>query len=387
MMVRDIDPAAQDAVLAGAPGDVFGPYSGPYGHEVYKLGGFIPIDDDSLMRLLVDERTRKLWIRQNAYLLDKYHFAPDSTAIRLALRAFYSETPDSILASLRPDGTRPKRGLQEALGVVARVDGDSVTVGDIFRRVPPSINERGVANIRNEGDLAARASWALLPRLLIRDARERGLDREPAAARTLRLIRDEEATRAMVARERPPDPDDAALRAYNDAHAARYRWPAARRATVVMFPTADSARASLKAWNGVGLPSDSALATMGFQRMPRPIPAPPHAGWYASHTFHENGADPLSIGVRGLDAGQFAPVTRLPQGWAVVYVTDREEPRAMTDEEAARRALRDWKEEAENRWVTGLLERLRAKTAVKVYPARLEAVRLVEADAKVGSGS
>jgi hypothetical protein len=91
--------------------------------------------------------------------------------------------------------------------------------------------------------------------------------------------------------------------------------------------------------------------------------------------------------VRGLDAGQFAPVTRLPQGWAVVYVTDREEPRAMTDEEAARRALRDWKEEAENRWVTGLLERLRAKTAVKVYPARLEAVRLVEADAKVGSGS
>ena len=50
-----------------------------------------------------------------------------------------------------------------------------------------------------------------------------------------------------------------------------------------------------------------------------------HAGWVASTVLYENGADPLSRSARGLDVGQFAPVTRLPQGWAVVCVTDREE--------------------------------------------------------------
>jgi hypothetical protein len=59
----------------------------------------------------------------------------------------------------------------------------------------------------------------------------------------------------------------------------------------------------------------------------------------------------------------------------------------MTDEEAAPRALRDWREEADNQWVTTLLERLRAKTAVKIIPARLDAVRLVEQASRNGSGS
>jgi len=386
-MVRDLDPAAHAAVVAGSAGDIFGPYSGPYGHELYKIGAFIPIDDDSLMRFLVDERTRQIWFRENKYLLDKYHFTPDAHAARLALRALGSETPDSLLASLGPDGTRPKRGVRAALGILARADSDSVTIADIFREAPPATNHRGVARIRNEEALANFSARALLPRLLVRDARERGLDKEPSIARTLRLIRDEEATRAMVARARPPDPDAAALRAYVEEHAERYRWPAARRATIIMFPNADSAHAALRAWNGVGLPADTTLSRLGFHRMKRPGVSLPQAGWMDSHLLYENGADPLSRSVRGLDVGQFAPVTRLPQGWAVVCVTDREEARAMNEEEAAPRALRDWREEAENRWVTTLLERLRAKTAAKIIPARLEAVRLLDAEAKRGAGS
>jgi hypothetical protein len=386
-LVRDVDPAAHADVLAGSVGDILGPYSGPFGHEVYKLGEFIPIDDDSLMRLLIDERTRQIWPRNDKRLLEKYRFKPDPPVARMALRALGSETPDSILASLRPDGTRPKQGVRAALGVVARVDGDSVTIGDILRDVRPTTNHRGVASVRNEEALAALAARFLLPRLLVRDAREQGLADDPATARALRLFRDDEATRAMVARERPPDPDAAALRAYVDGHAARYRLPPARRATVVMFPNADSARAALKAWNGAGPPAESTLARMGFRPVPRPGVSPPIAGWTASSLYHENGADPLSISVRGLDSGQYAPVTRLPQGWAVVCVTGREDARAMTDEEAAPRALRDWREEADNQWVTTLLERLRAKTAVKIIPARLDAVRLVEQASRNGSGS
>jgi hypothetical protein len=77
----------------------------------------------------------------------------------------------------------------------------------------------------------------------------------------------------------------------------------------------------------------------------------------------------------------------MAQGWAVICVTGREEARAMNDDEAAPRALRDWREEAENQWVAALLERLRAKTAAKVIPARLEAVHLIEAASTRGAGS
>jgi len=386
-MVRDLDPAAHAAVVAGSAGDIFGPYSGPHGHEIYKIGSFLPIDDDSLMSILVDERTRQIWFRNDKYLLDKYHFTPDARAARMALRALGSETPDSILASLGPDGTRPQQGIRAAVGVLARADGDSVTIADIFRVTPPATNHRGVAGVRNEKTLAGLSARVLLPRLLVRDARERGLDKDPTIARTLRLIRDEEATRAMVASARPPDPDAAALRAYVEGHAARYRWPAARRATVIMFPNADSARAALRAWNGVGLPADSALSRLGFRRMERPGVSLPQAGWIDSRLVYEHGVDALSISVRGLEPGQFAPVTRMAQGWAVICVTGREEARAMNDDEAAPRALRDWREEAENQWVAALLERLRAKTAAKVIPARLEAVHLIEAASTRGAGS
>lgn len=57
-------------------------------------------------------------------------------------------------------------------------------------------------------------------------------------------------------------------------------------------------------------------------------------------------------------------------------MTGREEAAPLSPEEAAPRALRDWREEMENQWVIDQLERLRAKTPVNVVPARLEAVRL-----------
>ncbi|HEU4333084.1 MAG TPA: peptidylprolyl isomerase, partial [Candidatus Eisenbacteria bacterium] len=136
------------------------------------------------------------------------------------------------------------------------------------------------------------------------------------------------------------------------------------------------AREALKSWNGVGLPAESTLVRAGFRVNPRPTISNLFPGWMGSLTLPENGLDPLSTSVRGLDAGQFAPVIAVPQGWAVAFVTGREPARPMTEAEAAPRALRDWREEAENRWVTDQLVRLRTKTPVNVIPARLEAVRL-----------
>lgn len=376
VLVREWDAATRAALKEAAPGDVVGPFSGPYGHEVIKVLGWQEMTDDSLRSLLIDERTRKITENHETKLLAKYHFAIDSTEAYAAIRALGAEDPDSILASLGPDGTRPARGIQNALGILARADGATVTLGDIIRRVRPARNEVGRIRVRDMHQLEPLASKAILRHLWIRDALERGMGDDPLVARELRLQREEAAVRSMVEAARPSDPDAAALRAYVEGLSTRYRHPAGRRVTVLMYATADSARESLKSWNGVGLPAESTLVRAGFRVNPRPTASNLFPGWMGSLTLPENGRDPLSTSVRGLDAGQFAPVIAVPQGWAVAFVTGLEAARPMTEAEAAPRALRDWREEAENRWVTDLLVRLRTKTPVNVIPARLEAVRL-----------
>ena len=234
---------------------------------------------------------------------------------------------------------------------------------------------------------AAYAARAILKRLVVRDALERGVGKAPGIMRRLRLERDRAATIAMVEHDRPPDPSKDELRSYIEAHASRYSHPVSRRARVMVFADVDSARAALKTWNGVGVPDSTERARWGLQEKPRPelgdiLPWRTVARW-----FDEDDADPVGRSLRGLDVGQFAPVTKTPVGWSVACVIERREPRPMTMEEAAPRALRDWREEAENRWVVSQLERLRAKTAVKIVPARLDAVRLLSTDAKVGAGS
>jgi hypothetical protein len=59
----------------------------------------------------------------------------------------------------------------------------------------------------------------------------------------------------------------------------------------------------------------------------------------------------------------------------------REESRPLTFDEAAPHALREWREDAENKWVLQTLERLRAKTPVRAVPGRLAAVKLARATA------
>lgn len=375
VLVKELEPVAQDSILRGKPGDIFGPYSGPFGHEIYKIGGWIPIDDDSLMRLLIDERTRGLSQNYFQEVLKKYHFAVDSANAVEAKAAFRSESPDSILASLGPDGTRAGLGVRPALGVLGTADGLRVTIADVIRVARPGVNTRDRVRIRDDEHYQTMVARVVLHELIVRDAKDRGFDREPSLARRLRLARDEVATLAMVSRARPADPAPAELRAYADKRSERYRKPAVRLARAAYFPNADSARAALRQWNGVGFPADSTLLAMGFRLRPRAEGGlfPGQAGIVE---VPEAGAGMLSLALRALDVGHFAPVLETPTGWAVAMMTGREDATPRSEDETSRRALRDWREETENEWVTKLLERLRAKTPVTVVPARLEAVRM-----------
>jgi hypothetical protein len=381
ILVKELEPASQDSIAHAAPGSVFGPYFGPYGHEIYKVGGWIDVSDDSLTRLLVDERTRL--IQQNYYerVLRKYGFSVDSLNAARAMVILRSETPDSILASLSRDGTRKGLGVRTEVGILARAEGETVTMADFLRYADAATNEDGRIVVRDRTQFDTQVSRILIHRLIVRDARDRGFDQDPVVARRLRLLRDETATKAMVARARPADPSPAALADYARKNADRYQRPAMRIAHVAMFASADSARATLRAWNGIGFPPDSTLLAMGL-RLRGATPVEPQTlfpGQAATVAVPEASADPLSLSLRALAPGQFAPATQLVTGWAVAVMTGREEAAPMNEKDAAPRALRDWREEMENQWVIELLERLRAKTPVSVFPARLEAVRITPA--------
>lgn len=375
MLIRDLDPGSYKDVLAAKIGDVLGPYSGRFGHEIYKVGGFQDLTDDSLYRFVRFERERGMVQNYEQELLAKYHFAMNGDMIEATLFAAASETADSILASLGPDGTRERRGVRPALGVIARVDGDSLTFPDFVSLGHPIASESGRLRIRDKDELARTAGHAFFRRLLLRDARDRGLLDDARVARELRLIREKAATEAMVARAVPESPSGADLRAWFDAHAGGYRRPPARRARVVAFATRDSAAAMLRRWNGVGI-TDSAVAALGAPPQPRATATTLYPGWSATLTLFEGDSDPLSRSARGLESGMVSPVVETVQGFVVAQVLSREPGRPYTMDEVIDRVRRDWREEKENEWVQKEVERLRAVTPVRIVPARLEAVKL-----------
>jgi len=375
VIVRDLDAGSHALMRTAKVGDVLGPYSGQYGHEIYRVGGFEPLTDDSLRSMVRHERERNLIRDHQERLLRQYRFRLEPDMVQPVLTAVASEKPDAILASLRADGTREKRGVLPALGVIARVDGDSVTFRDLLRETHPAAGAQGKIRIRDEAMLRELAGQAFFRRLLVRDAKDRGLADDARVGRELRLIRDGTAVTAMVEQARPADPDPSALQAWFDAHAARYRFPAAKRARVAVFASREGAMVALRGWNGVGI-ADSSLRTLAFteqRRASEPTLYPRH---WATVDFLERDYGPLALAVRGLDVGQTSPVVRTVQGYAVAHVMSREPARPMTLDEAMDRVRRDWREEKENEWVLSLLERTRATTPVRVVPARLESLKL-----------
>ena len=384
--VHDLNPAARKDLMNASPGDVVGPYTLRMGYEIMKVGGVQEFTDDSLTAVATVDRKRGLARNHQEAVLEKYRFALDPAQVRPLLFAVGSETPDSILASLGPDGTRPDRGARPAIGVLARCDGDSVLFRDVLRVTPPVIGDTGRMRIRDEATLRDLCARVLAPRLIVRDAKERGLDRDPAVARELRLSRAEILTRAMIARERPSVPDSSVLRAYFEKVRHRYLRPKTTIAEVAVFVTADSAAAVLGRIRQ-GARADSLLTAAEFIEQPRATPVTLYPGHFARLALPETGTDSLTRAVSGLPAGEFAPIVRTLQGHALARVLAVEDERPGTFEESYARVLGDWAEERADEWVRGQLTRLRAKTPVRVVPGRLEAVKLASASPSMGGGT
>lgn len=386
LLAKDLDPASYDDVRKAQVGDVLGIYSNPYGHQIYKIGAFQELSEDSLYNLVYFERKRGIANDYERSLLTGYRFAIDSTLVNAVMFATGTESPDSILASLRPDGTRERAGVKPALGILARCDGDSVTFPDIVRATPPILNSAGRMRIGNTSAYYALCARAVLHKLTVRDATDRGLTKDPAIARELRLGRDQILTEAMVHKNLPPAPDDAALRGVIEAHPERFRRPRSTVARVAIFANPESAAQALHDWTPGGM-ADSLLAARQLRLQPRATLRTLHSGFYATLTLPEDGSDSLSHAMAGLAPGSFAPVTRTLRGWAVAQALSKLEPGPLPFEESAPLARREWRENAENSWVKLALATLRTKTPPKEIAGRLDAVKLALSPSSSGGSA
>lgn len=372
--VGELNQKSWAAFRTAKPGDIMGPYSNGASHEFYRVEAIEDPDDRALRTTLVSERSEGLDIHYQIRLLQKYHFALNPDGVSSIIFASVTEKADSLLASLDSEGRRPERGVRPSLGVLARVDGDSITYRDLAFPEILHRDEEGKAKIEDTQRLLVACSVAMFPRLIAREAREQGIDRQPSVARSLRLIREEMPTLAMVARA-VPAPDSAAVRAYFGTHASRYRRPEARRALVAAFSSRDTALLALSGWNRAEF-RDSIFKAEGFQRIDGGTAGTVFPRFYGEITTFGKDPDPVSSAVRGLEEGQIAPLIETPNGYVLAKALGREAPRAFTFEEIRTSAWRDAREDAENAWVTSLLTRLRAATPARTVPARLDAVRL-----------
>jgi hypothetical protein len=383
VLVRDLNPRSRALLQSAKVGDVLGPFPSTSGHEIYRVSGLREISREALYRLIRDERARDLPHTYEGELLRKFHFAADTTEVQRLLSTVALEPVDSILASFGPGGTRPADGPRRAIGVLARADGDSVTFRDLAASGLASRDAGGMAHFHDAAQIGQRCSAVLLPRLAVRDAKDRGLDSEPTVARSLGLLREQEATQAMVARESGGAPDPAVLRAYFVSHAGRYVRPRATRARVACFDSLEAAASALRAWNGTGT-RDSALTALGFKPQARATATTLLPRHTAEITALDTDNDSLALSVRALDKGQLTPAVHTAQGYLIAEILEQEASRPLSFEEAAARVAADCEEEREALWVDRTLKKLRATTRIDVDPSRLRAVRLEAAGTKKG---
>src|SRR6266850_5294035 len=297
ILAKDLDTLTYEDLRRAKVGDVIGVYSGNTGHQIYKLGAFRELSDDSLQTMVGNDRKLHIARDYENSLLAKYHFAIDPTQVRPLVLATGSETADSILASLGPDGTRPDQAARPALGILARCDGDSVTFPDILRAMPSALAKGIRLKVRNAQDVHDLCARAVVHKLTVRDAKERGIDKDFEIARELRLSRDQTLTQAMVERNSAA-PDDAALRAMVEARPDHYRRPRATVARVAMFSKPDSAALARSAWTGAQL-TDSLLEIWQLRPWPR-AGGSLFAGWYDTVTLLDGDSDALTRAVAGV---------------------------------------------------------------------------------------
>jgi peptidyl-prolyl cis-trans isomerase C len=152
-----------------------------------------------------------------------------------------------VMFAQPPQGT--DRATARDATVVAECAGLTVTAGelrDAAREARRSGNPKQMLDSMTASGLETLARGILERKLLAREARAAGLDRQPDVGRALRRSADTILARALLDREAASlDTGDAALRRYYDAHQPEFRTAPRRRAHSIWVKTETEAAAAL----------------------------------------------------------------------------------------------------------------------------------------------
>src|SRR5205814_556704 len=168
--IGSLNPETWKPLQHAKPGDVFGPYANAEAHEIYKVEAIEEASDADLRETMLHDRKAELESRYRVGLLRKYRFQMNPEEVSSVIFAAATEKADSILISLDAQGRRPKEGVRPGLGVIARMDGDSITFRDIGSRSLLPREPDGKAHIDDSRALLMLCAEAVLPRLMARDA-------------------------------------------------------------------------------------------------------------------------------------------------------------------------------------------------------------------------
>ena len=107
VLVRDLDTRAHATARTAKAGDVLGPYSGPFGHEIYQAGNSRSSRPTRCGGSCGSSANWAMIPDYQARLRERYRFELDTTMVRPLFFALATQTPDSILASLSPTARAP----------------------------------------------------------------------------------------------------------------------------------------------------------------------------------------------------------------------------------------------------------------------------------------
>jgi peptidyl-prolyl cis-trans isomerase C len=146
-----------------------------------------------------------------------------------------------------PGEARPQAVVAESAGVVV----SSEEVSDAVREARLSGDVQRMSETLSPDGLERIARNILEMKLLAREARTRGVDKEPGVARTLTEISDNVLARQLVTGEiERLDTSDAALKRYYDTHTDSFRALPRRRAHHIVVKTREEATAALAEIHG-----------------------------------------------------------------------------------------------------------------------------------------
>ncbi|MBW8269185.1 peptidylprolyl isomerase [Caldovatus aquaticus] len=274
-------------------------------------------------------------------------------ALAASLIATGAPTPRAQQPSPPPQPSPPAAPSPDT--VVARVDGEPITLGDL-----------GEATLLLPEQLRAAPPQVLYPLLLdqlitqhalVAAARRAGLDRDPAVAARIRRAEERELQQALVGREIAGRLSEAALRERYQREIASRPPEEEIRARHILVPSEEEARAAL---------AEARRPGADFAEIARRRSTGPGAQEGGDLGFFKRGdmIPEFAEAAFALRAGQVSETpVQSPFGWHVIKVEERR-PAAPPSFEEARETLRQQMAEEE---VSAVVERIRSAARIERF--------------------